>query len=208
MAEGSVDVRRWGGDEAELQSIAALYGSVFSEPPYLESAAEAADTFTERVWRYSASKPDFCLAFARLEELHAGNETVGLILGSGVDQSDWWWSTVTSQLEPSRRRWWMDRRCFAIAELAVTAKARRTGTASQLVAKILEDLSYEVALLTCDPRATAAVNFYRSNGWQTVENEIQLGDGVSRILFAKVLNFSPGVAAEFGRRIRVSSASR
>lgn len=187
MAIGSVDVRRWGGDEDELQSIAALYGSVFSEPPYLESPTEAAESFTERVWRYSATKPSFCLAFAGLGEVRAGKETIGLILGSGVDQSDWWWSTVNPQLALPRRRWWLDRRCFAIAELCVASTARRTGTASLLMAKILKDLPYEVALLTCDPRATAAVNFYRSDGWQTVENEIELGDGVSRILFAKAL---------------------
>ncbi len=188
MADGFVDVRRWRGDEAELQSIAALYGRVFSEPPYLESATEAEAAFIERVWRYSATKQSFCLAFAYFRELDAENATVGLVLGSGVDQSDWWWSTVTSQLVLPRRRWWMARRCFAIAELSVASKTRRTGTASRLMAEVLEDLPYEVALLTCDPRATAAINFYRSNGWQIVENEIQLGDGISRILFAKALD--------------------
>jgi hypothetical protein len=53
------------------------------------------------------------------------------------------------------------------------------------MAEVLEGLPYEIAVLTCDPRADASVGFSRAHGRRTVEEEVQLGDGVPRLLLAR-----------------------
>lgn len=164
-------LRAWDGSADMLTRAADLYAEVFAEPPYDEDVAGSRASFIERTERYAARKPEFRLVVA--EE---GTGLVGLVMGSGAGQGDWWRDRVAESVPAPVVQGWLDEECFFVAELAVASAHRRTGIAASLMARALDGLPYDAAVLTCYSAAAATRRFYAALGWQELAVDFRVAD--------------------------------
>ncbi|MFE6994809.1 GNAT family N-acetyltransferase [Microbacterium sp. NPDC057659] len=171
-SSGRIRIAAWAGQEELLRQAADLYGRVFAEPPYGDDPDQSRRSFAERVTRNSVVKPDFRLLFA-LE----GARVVGLVMGAGIAEGDWWRDRIAGVLDPHARDTWLGDKCFSVEELAVDPAHRRSGLAGLLMADVLTGLTYETAVLGCYAAAQGARRFYAAQGWQEIAAGLRMGDG-------------------------------
>lgn len=171
-------IRPWTGAGDELARATTLYADVFAEPPYGEDPAESARSFRERAVRYADEKPEFRMPLA-----WDGADVVGLALGTGAAEGDWWRDRVFEAVPDAVRREWLGEECFFIAELAVAVAYRRRGLARALMAEITADLPYKRAVLTCYRSASTTREFYAALGWRELVVGFQVGDSPALCLF-------------------------
>ncbi|MFE6733665.1 GNAT family N-acetyltransferase [Microbacterium sp. NPDC057650] len=171
-APTGVRIAAWEGDAEALRQAADLYGRVFAEPPYGDDIEQSRLSFVERVNRNSVLKPDFRLVLAV-----EGARVVGLVMGAGIADGDWWRDRIAGALEPGARGMWLGEECFSVEELAVEPEHRRSGLAGLLMAAVLTGLPHETAVLGCYAAAHGARRFYASQGWEEIARGLRIAEG-------------------------------
>ncbi|WP_407358237.1 GNAT family N-acetyltransferase [Microbacterium sp. LTA6] len=165
-----IRITAWDATDTQLERSAELYASVFAEPPYGEDPETSRSSFIERVQRYALSHADFRFLIAT-----HGDDVIGLVLGTGAAEGDWWRDRLTEVLSHEQQEEWLGEACFSIAELAVSPDFRREGAAEQLMDAVLENLPYETAILGCYAEALPARRLYARLGWDTIESGVHIG---------------------------------
>lgn len=177
-----IRISTWEGDVAELASAADLDARTFAESPYDEDAETSRVSFIDRTRRYAASKPHFRLLLAR-----EGADAVGLALGTGIADGDWWRDRVAPLLDEDVRDRWLGESCFCVMELAVENRHRRSGVASTLMDALLAGLPYSTAVLSRHAEADSAGRFYAAHGWREIAQGIRIGDSPALCALARDL---------------------
>ncbi|MDQ0645445.1 GNAT family N-acetyltransferase [Microbacterium murale] len=167
----SIRISTWKGDEEHLARAADLYAAVFAEPPYGDDPEASRVSLVERVRRRATAKPDFRLLLA-----WHGPHVVGLILGSGVAEGDWWRDRIVEEIPEAARIEWLRDTCFAVEELAIAPAYRRFGVAAALMDEVLQELPYPTAVLSCYAEAASARQFYRARGWEEFACDVRIGN--------------------------------
>nr|WP_198346667.1 GNAT family N-acetyltransferase [Microbacterium sp. MAH-37] len=170
----AIRIAAWDRTPDQLRRAADLYGRVFAEPPYGEDVEQSRHSFTERVNRNSLNKPEFRLILAL-----DGADVVGLVLGSGIAEGDWWRDRIAGAMGTVAGDAWLGTECFSVDELAIAPEHRRTGIAGALMGAVLEGLPYESAVLGCYTAALSARRFYESQGWQEIAADLRIANGAS-----------------------------
>lgn len=177
-------VTEWRGDHEELRAIAQTYGVTFSEPPYGEDPAEGAESFIERVTRYSKQHPAFQLLVAKDQT----GECLGLVLGTEASAGNWWYDRVAEIFTQEQHDRWMPGPVYSVGELAVAPSARRQGIAAALMSQVVDGLPYRTALLGCDSEAVPAQRLYQSLGWHLITDQARFGSGDAKWLMGLMLS--------------------
>lgn len=139
--------------------LVALYGAVYSEPPYQESSEEV-DGFRKRISE-EATRRGF-----RLIAAEDANRLVGASYGWTMEAGRWW--SRTDQEPPIDIR---DADKFAVMEWIVHPSRRREGVGSRLMHQLLIDRPEPYATLASDPRSVAR-EIYRQAGWRQVAHSV------------------------------------
>jgi ribosomal protein S18 acetylase RimI-like enzyme len=157
-----VDIQRYDANTVSsvFPVIGQLYEVVYKEPPYRESAKDAAE-FIEGMPR-RAAQPAFRLVVATTD-----GKPVGFAFGHQLTADTRWWQGATTPLSDSIVREYPGR-TFAIIELATAAEYRRRGIAKAMHDALLVDASEERATLLVRPEATAAHKAYERWGYARV----------------------------------------
>jgi ribosomal protein S18 acetylase RimI-like enzyme len=145
----------------QLDEITDLYLTVYSEPPYSETADDAAD-FRDRQFPNRAQRDGFRMVTAR-----AGEELVGFVFGHTLPADTGWWSGLLEPAPPEFTKETGDR-SYAVIELVVRPDWRRRGVAAAMMKALLADRPEERAVLLVRPDAPAAVATYAAWGWRRV----------------------------------------
>lgn len=185
-AHPSIRISPWNGSEEQLSAAADLYAEVFTEEPYGDDPVTSRTSFPVRVRSRASTKPDFRLLLA-----WHGDRIVGLVLGTGVVEGDWWRDSIVEQLAPTTRDEWFGDACFVIEELAVARTHRRSGVAQALGIAVLEDLPYPTAVLSCFAEAVSARSFYDAQGWDEIAEDVRVGASPRLCILARTLGAQP-----------------
>jgi ribosomal protein S18 acetylase RimI-like enzyme len=140
--------------------IGRLYEVVYREPPYCESAKDAAEFVGGMPRR--AAQPAFRLVVAITD-----GKPVGFAFGHQLTADTKWWQGATTPLPHSMVKEYAGR-TFAIIELAVAAEYRRRGIAKAMHDALLVDAKEERATLLVRPEARPARTAYERWGYATV----------------------------------------
>lgn len=164
-----------------LDELAKVYYSAFSEPPYAETEA-AAEQFVARQLPLHAERPGFRLCVSRA---WPGGPIAGFAYGYAGMPGQWWYETVSAAIGPAlTTRWMAD--YFELVELAVTPGAQRQGFGGALHDALLRNLPHRTAMLTAYPDAIAALRLYTHRDWQTVRERLTFpGTDRTRVLLGR-----------------------
>ncbi|RSD09473.1 GNAT family N-acetyltransferase [Amycolatopsis eburnea] len=135
--------------------FAELYHEVYREPPYRESAADAA-RFREALAGH-AELPGFAL-----ETVHSGGELAGFAYG--VAREAGWWPSLAAGDPPS---WLAGSPLFYVYEFAVRPGLRGRGHGRAMLDRLLGARTEPAAVLAATTAAPAHA-LYRRWGWTVV----------------------------------------
>jgi GNAT superfamily N-acetyltransferase len=142
-----------------IGELIELYRQVYAEPPYYETAGDAA-AFGERLLN-ETTKPGFAMVM---------NEDDGTILGFAhgytFTEEQWWTGADTIPAEV------VGQTKFAVMELVVRRGHRGHGYASMLIHELLRKRPEPYATLCTNPLAPARA-IYHHWGWRHVGNTPQ-----------------------------------
>ncbi|WP_426183231.1 GNAT family N-acetyltransferase [Microbacterium sp. TWP3-1-2b2] len=182
----SIVISPWDGTDEQLAEAAELYAAVFAEPPQGDDPHLSRTSFPERIRQRMTTKQDFRLLLAWDE-----SQVIGLTLGTGIVEGDWWRDRIVEQIPAAAREEWVRDACFAIEELAVAGTHRRLGVADSLMSAVLRQLPYPTAVLSCYEVATRARRFYAAQGWQEAACGIRIGDSPALCILGRRIDEAP-----------------
>ncbi|MFD5554301.1 GNAT family N-acetyltransferase [Streptomyces sp. NPDC127068] len=159
----AVTYERFEGQGAadQLDTFMPAYEEVYAEPPYREGPTDVA--LFVRHYQAHVQRPGMRLALAR-----EGDEVVGFAYGLPLAADAAWWHGVPDLHEDFTRE--DGARTFAVFELAVRRKWRRSGVAGRLHALLRDGLAVERVTLAVrpEPEAKPAQSAYAKWGYREV----------------------------------------
>lgn len=158
------------GTRAISEELAALFVEVFDTPERAGDPFFGREKFLERLWAYT-ERQGYELAAVR-----RNGELAGYMSGYDLPPNTGWWSTVTPPLADEFTTETGDR-TFAINELAVREKFRRSGLGSQLVDELLGARAEERATFCTEPHNQLLQQLARRSGWSYVGDQQPFANG-------------------------------
>ncbi|MER5895509.1 GNAT family N-acetyltransferase [Streptomyces sp. NPDC001876] len=155
--------------EAE-EAFKLVYGDVFAEPPYGETADDVAAAF--RRFPVQARHSTFRAVMARTSE----GEPIAMAYGYPLGPETVWWDELTEPV-PDDMRCEDGHRTFGLMELAVRGPWRGQGIARRLHEMLLDGIGAERVLLNVHPAAEAASAAYRAWGYRKIGEARPRGEG-------------------------------
>ncbi|GLX41124.1 N-acetyltransferase [Streptomyces roseochromogenus] len=144
-----------------LDDLAALYETVFAEPPYLEGPRDVAD-FLDRYQREHRT-PGFRLVKAHDD----GGALAGFAYGLPLSSTTTWWNGLIDTNLPSDFTREDGHRTFVVMELAVLADRRGHRIGGTLHNLLLDQVDAHRVTLAVRPEAPAAA-WYEHLGYDLV----------------------------------------
>lgn len=145
--------------DALAGDLSAIWGAVFSAPPYSESPAAVADFETGRLRRHAA-RDGFAIAIAR----DPGGDPAGFAYGMTGLQDSWWSDYLRERVDPAIVDAWVPD-AFELTELAVLPEARGAGLGRALLTTLLTARPESRVVCQTIDEGTPARHLYRSLGF-------------------------------------------
>ncbi|MFT4030501.1 MAG: GNAT family N-acetyltransferase [Protaetiibacter sp.] len=151
-----------GGEDAVAESpvLAAIWGTVFAQPPYAESADAIGRFESERLLRH-AGRDGFAIAIAR----DPAGEPVGFAYGMTGIPASWWSGYLRERVDPALVDAWVPG-AFELAELALLPRYRGQGVGRSLLATLLVPRAEPRVVCQTVAEETPARALYRSLGFR------------------------------------------